>query len=35
MQGNEKDGIDIVIGLIETHGRKETEEAIANLEKFL
>ena len=28
-----KDGIDIVIGLIETHGRKETEEAIANLEK--
>ncbi|ONG99683.1 histidine kinase [Bacillus cereus] len=28
-----KDGMDIVIGLIETHGRKETEEAIANLEK--
>lgn len=28
-----KDGIDIVIGLIETHGRKETEEAIADLEK--
>lgn len=28
-----KDGMDIVIGLIETHGRKETEEAIADLEK--
>ncbi|MBC6971952.1 universal stress protein [Bacillus sp. Xin] len=28
-----KEGIDIVIGLIETHGRKETEEAIADLEK--
>ncbi|MED2029950.1 KdpD-like non-kinase potassium sensor [Bacillus thuringiensis] len=28
-----KDGTDIVIGLIETHGRKETEEAIADLEK--
>ena len=28
-----KDGIDIVIGLIETHGRKETAEAIADLEK--
>ena len=30
-----KDGIDIVIGLIETHGRKKTAEAIADLEKFL
>ncbi len=28
-----KDGMDIVIGLIETHGRKETEDAIADLEK--
>ncbi|EEL52030.1 KdpD-like non-kinase potassium sensor [Bacillus cereus] len=28
-----KEGTDIVIGLIETHGRKETEEAIADLEK--
>lgn len=28
-----KDGTDIVIGLIETHGRKETEDAIADLEK--
>ncbi|SMD99872.1 Sensor protein KdpD [Bacillus cereus] len=28
-----KDGMDIVIGLIKTHGRKETEEAIADLEK--
>ncbi|QKI20246.1 sensor histidine kinase KdpD [Bacillus thuringiensis] len=28
-----KDCMDIVIGLIETHGRKETEEAIADLEK--
>ncbi|HFK1458200.1 TPA: KdpD-like non-kinase potassium sensor [Bacillus cereus] len=28
-----KDGMDIVIGLIETHGRKETAEAIADLEK--
>lgn len=28
-----KDGMDIVIGLIETHERKETEEAIADLEK--
>ncbi|MEN1937112.1 KdpD-like non-kinase potassium sensor [Paenibacillus sp. 102] len=28
-----KEGVDIVIGLIETHGRKETEEAIADLEK--
>lgn len=27
-----KEGIDVVIGLIETHGRKETEEAIAELE---
>ena len=25
--------MDIVIGLIETHGRKETEDAIADLEK--
>ena len=30
---DEKDGMDIVIGLIETHGRKETEDAIADLEK--
>ncbi|WP_459500334.1 KdpD-like non-kinase potassium sensor [Bacillus sp. C1] len=29
----QKEGIDIVIGLIETHGRKETEEAISDLEK--
>lgn len=29
-----KDGMDIVIGLIETHGRKETEDAIADLEKI-
>ena len=28
-----KDGKDIVIGLIETHGRKETEDAIADLEQ--
>ncbi|MEY8350047.1 KdpD-like non-kinase potassium sensor [Bacillus cereus] len=28
-----KEGTDIVIGLIETHARKETEEAIADLEK--
>lgn len=27
-----KEGIDVVIGLIETHGRKETKEAIADLE---
>ncbi|WP_242222752.1 KdpD-like non-kinase potassium sensor [Bacillus cereus group sp. BfR-BA-01380] len=27
-----KEGIDVVIGLIETHGRTETEEAIAELE---
>lgn len=27
-----KEGIDVVIGLIETHGRKETDDAIADLE---
>lgn len=27
-----KEGIDVVIGLIETHGRKDTKEAIADLE---
>ncbi|HEK9101807.1 KdpD-like non-kinase potassium sensor [Bacillus cereus] len=32
-QEMKKENIDIVIGLIETHGRKETEEAIADLEK--
>ncbi|WP_170833698.1 MULTISPECIES: KdpD-like non-kinase potassium sensor [unclassified Bacillus (in: firmicutes)] len=33
-QEMKKEGIDIVIGLIETHGRKETEEAISDLEKI-
>ncbi|CAG9613224.1 Sensor protein KdpD [Bacillus rhizoplanae] len=27
-----KEGIDVVVGLIETHGRKETDDAIADLE---
>ena len=26
-----EEGIDVVVGIIETHGRKETQEAIANL----
>ncbi|MDM5187203.1 KdpD-like non-kinase potassium sensor [Bacillus sp. DX4.1] len=33
-QEMKKEGIDIVIGLIETHGRQETAEAIADLEKI-
>lgn len=33
-QEMKKENIDIVIGLIETHGRKETEEAIADLERI-
>jgi two-component system sensor histidine kinase KdpD len=28
-----KEGIDVVIGLVETHGRKETEQAIGDLER--
>ncbi|MDM5153527.1 KdpD-like non-kinase potassium sensor [Bacillus sp. DX1.1] len=33
-QEMKKEDIDIVIGLIETHGRQETAEAIADLEKI-
>jgi len=31
-QARKKDGYDVVVGVVETHGRKETEELLAGLE---
>src|SRR5215467_7280363 len=31
-QARKKDGYDVVVGIVETHGRKETEELVEGLE---
>ena len=31
-QSRRRDGVDVVIGLIETHGRQDTEEQLSGLE---
>src|SRR6201998_3602214 len=31
-QARKKDGYDVVVGIVETHGRKETEALLAGLE---
>ncbi len=31
-QAKYREGVDVVVGIVETHGRKETEELLAGLE---